>query len=156
MSVHRIIDGSPVQHPNKGKKFCRENLLRFVETDELTPAMKAAKTRSERGDCGFYGYLRVAFPLHYRAFRNMHDAEIGRFGAEVAEAWDMTSNGFITFILDVGPIPPGLKHPILVRINPDLGFIPGNVEWRNETKFRPASARRAGAMSVQARYTYSI
>jgi len=136
----------PIQH--RKKKYCFENLVRFVECDEdlLTPALKATKTRSRRGDCAFYGYLPKEFPLHYTAFRNMHDQELNLSTSHhVSNDFELNSQGFINFILAVGPVPSSLQHPILVRKDPSLGFISGNLKWENAQKFRPVSIQRARA-----------
>ncbi len=136
----------PIAHQKK--KYCFENLIRFVECDEtlLTPALKGTRTKAEKELCGFYGYLPVEFPLHYKAFRNVHDAELSA-NHHVSPRFNMNGTGFINFIIEVGPVPSNLQNPILVRSNPDLGFIPGNLKWENAKKFRPLSARRALAIA---------
>ncbi len=137
---------SPIVRRTKKKIYSVENLERFVHCDEtlLTPALKAARTRSQNGTCAFYGYLPVEFPIHYRAFRNLHDAELA-VGHDVDDAFEMNADGLIKFIIAVGPIPSNLQNPILIRINPSEGFVRGNIRWENARRFRPISARRASA-----------
>ena len=132
---------SPIKHQHT-RKYGVANLRRFVEcdTDLLTPALKGVRTKSERGQCAFYGYLPMEFPRHYVAFRNMLDAEL----TTVHDVdFTMDADGFIDVIPAVGPIPSNLQNPILARTNPDEGFVVGNLKWVNETRFRPDSARRA-------------
>ena len=145
---------SPIQHRNKKKIYSVENLNRFVECDAslLTPALRAARTRSLTRGTGFYGYLPVMFPLHYRAFRNIHDSELSE-GHNVSHDFDMSSKGLINFILAAGPVPSNLQNPILARINASEGFITGNLKWVNEKIFRPVSARRALEFA-NLRYSY--
>lgn len=135
---------TPVPVRNKKAIYTYENLSRYVNLDEslMNPAMKAARTRYQNGDSGYYGYLPQQFPLHYRAFRNMHDKELS-VDMEVSLTFDMTPLGLMNFIIELGPIPSNLHHPIVARINPDLGFVAGNIRWVNEKKFRPECARRA-------------
>ena len=131
----------PIKHQHT-RKYGPVNLRRFVECDTelLTPALKGARTKSERGQCAFYGYLPAEFPRHYTAFRNMLDAELT---TNHDVDFTMDAEGLIDFIVNVGPIPSNLQNPILARVNPDLGFIAGNLKWENERNFRPRSARRA-------------
>src|SRR5882762_3293073 len=118
----------PIAHQKK--KYCAENLLRFVECDRdlLTPALKGTKRKAEKGLCAFYGYLPFEFPLHYRAFRNMHDVELTA-NHIISDDFHMSSEGFINFILAVGPVPSNLQNPILVREYPPSGFVAGNMRW---------------------------
>lgn len=134
----------PVKHGNKRKKFCYENLIRFVIVEDslLSPALKAVRTRAHRGYCGYYGYLPTEFPLHYTAFRNLHDVELSE-GQDVDLNFGMNAEGLINFIVAVGPVPSNLQNPILVRVNPERGYYADNMKWENEKRFRPISARRA-------------
>lgn len=141
---------NPINHQKK--KYTETNLRRFVECDTtyLSPGMKAARTRARRGLCEFYGFLPQEFPLHYKAFRNMHDAELSR-GQHVDQDFSMTPDGLIEFILSVGSVPSNLHNPLLVRVDPEDGFFRGNLKWENAKRFRPESARRALRIANQNR-----
>ena len=134
----------PIRPRNKKKIYSVENLSRYIDLEDslLTPALKAARTRQWKGISGYYGYLPATFPLHYRAFRNIHDVELSE-GHEVSNDFEMSGTGLINFILAVGPVPSNLKNPILARIDPEDGFFAENLKWENSARFRPICARRA-------------
>ena len=138
------INTVPVRPRNKKKIYSVENLRRYTDLDEalLTPALRGSRTRQQQGVSGYYGYLPTVFPLHYRAFRNMHDVELSE-GYLVSVDFEMTTDGLINFILAVGPVPSNLKNPLLARLDPEDGFFAENLKWENSVRFRPICARRA-------------
>jgi hypothetical protein len=132
------------------KKYSKEYLQKLVEA--ITPAQYSARTRSKVYGTGFYGQIPSSFPIHYRSFRKMHDHELER-GDRVSLNFGQSAQGLISFILDLGPIPSGMKNPVLVRIYPRKGFIRGNLRWENGLKFARRNAARASDFSRRARLT---
>jgi hypothetical protein len=126
------------------KKYSEDNLKKKITAD--TPAKKSARTRSSIYGTGFYGYLPSLFETHYRSFRKMHDHHVERKD-KVSSRFKTTSQGFINFILEIGPIPSGMKNPVLTRIHPRKGFIRGNLKWMNRDKFRAKNAARASSFA---------
>lgn len=131
------------------KKYSKENLLRLANTMTI-PQHQSARTRSSIHGTGYYGLLTEEFPTHYRSFKKMHDHENDR-NERVSGAFNLTTEGLINFILDVGPIPSGMKNPILIRRHPRKGFIRNNLTWMNGSKFRTLNAKRASEISAERR-----
>lgn len=44
-----------------------------------------------------------------------------------------TTEGYLLFIKEMGPIPEGMKQPSVGRIKHDKGYEPGNVQWEEYT-----------------------
>lgn len=131
------------------RKYSLENLRRLAEAMD-TPQRKSAVTRSLEYGTASYGRLTEEFPIHYRSFRKMHDHKLER-DEKVSGAFDMTREGFINFILNVGPIPSGMNDPVLTRTYSRKGFVRGNLRWMNGFKYRTMNANRASKISAQRR-----
>jgi hypothetical protein len=131
------------------KKYSKENLLRLANTVTL-PQHKSARTRSATQGTAYYGLLTEEFPTHYRSFKKMHDHELER-SERVSSAFDLTTEGLINFILETGPIPSGMKDPVLTRKHTRKGFIRNNLVWMNGNKFRTLNANRASQISAERR-----
>ena len=131
------------------KKYSVENLTRLANTLR-TPQHKSAATRAVTRGTGSYGRLTEEFPTHYRSFKKMHDHQLER-GEKVSSAFSTTQEGLINFILEVGPIPSGMKEPVLTRTHTRKGFVRGNLGWMAGKKFRSMNAARASQISAERR-----
>ena len=130
-------------------KYSEETLQRLAQTFR-TPQQKSAATRSTTYGTGAYGQLTEKFPLHYRSFRKMHDHQIER-DEKVSGAFTKTREGLINFIRELGPIPSGMRNPVLTRKHSRKGFVRGNLQWMNEDKFRTINANRASQVAAERR-----
>lgn len=133
------------------RKYSVENLTRLAN-DVSTPQRKSAQTRAAIYDTAYYGRLTEEFPTHYRSFKKMKDHELER-GERVSGKFDYTTEGFINFIMDVGPIPSAMKNPTLMRVHPRKGFIRGNLTWMNGAQARRTIALAASEASRKSRLT---
>jgi len=130
-------------------KYSEETLQRLSQTFR-TPQQKGAATRSSTRGTAAYGALTEAFPTHYRSFKKMHDHRVER-DEKVSSAFSMTREGLINFIREVGPIPGGMRNPVLTRKHSRQGFRRGNLQWMNGDKFRTINANRASQVSAERR-----
>jgi hypothetical protein len=124
------------------RKYSEGHLTRLLGVDEsvLTPSQKATLTRSRTLGTSFYGLLPQVFPVHYKAFQNMHDNAIRR-NNHVSSAFSRTGRGFMNFIMSIGSHLTK-KNPILVRKSHRRGFVRGNIEWISETHARAVIGER--------------
>ena len=95
-------------------KYSAENLRRLANTETI-PQHKSAATRAALYGTGNYGRLTEEFPTHYRSFKKMHDHRLER-QEKVSGAFSLTQEGFMNFILEVGPIPNGMRDPEVPHI----------------------------------------
>jgi hypothetical protein len=130
-------------------KYSEETLQRLSQTFN-TPQQKGAATRSTTYGTGAYGRLTEEFPTHYRSFKKMHDHQIER-DERVSSAFTKSREGLINFIRELGPIPSGMRNPVLTRKHSRKGFVRGNMQWMNGDKFRTLNANRASQVSAQRR-----
>jgi urocanate hydratase len=86
--------------------------------------IKAKKSVESRG-LPYYGKLKSEFKIHFSRFHSMNNRK------EVHPDYKLGVNGFINFILEMGPIPKGMINPSVGRYDHSKGYIKGNFRWQS-------------------------
>lgn len=89
--------------------------------------MKSAVARGHT----YYGCLRNLFSIHFTSFSCMHE-RINK--SLLSTDFPRNLEGFINYIIYMGPIPADMVKPTAGRIDHDKGYIIGNFSWQSSTE----------------------
>lgn len=105
-----------------------------------------AKTSVLNRGLPYYGGLKKKFPIHWSSFHNMWKrAKDPKIPCGISVRYNRNVNGFINFILDIGPIPDGIKQPSVGRIDHSDGYVFGNFKWQEKNENSTEAAIRTAS-----------
>jgi hypothetical protein len=114
----------------------REDLINL---SKIPPSnISVAKSLEARG-YPYYGNLKSSYPIHWASFSAMH-GRVRDFGLDCD--FPRNVDGFIDFILYVGPVPGDMIRPTLGRSDHSIGYLKGNFKWQESSDNTSESATR--------------
>lgn len=103
------------------REFLEE--LSCPSDDDLSHHEIMGKKSAIKRGLPYYGRLRKEFPIHFNAFRRMHKRNVVEF--------PMNVEGFISFILVIGPVPKDMSRPSVGRKDHSVGYLKDNYRWES-------------------------
>lgn len=97
----------------------------YNKSIELNSKQLMAKLSVESRGLPYYGNLKKVFPIHFKRFKSMNHRR-GKVNLEFRNSVE----GFINFIVEIGPIPEGMVFPSVGRKDHSKGYEVGNFRWQ--------------------------
>lgn len=122
--------------------FDKDGIWKLYNDDlaNLSHERSMGRKSAESKGHPYYGILRELYNYpHFISFSGMHSR---LKYSKLATDFPRTLEGFIDYIVYMGPVPSGMERPVAGRIDHSVGYLRGNFAWQSAEDNNRESALR--------------